>query len=236
MAAQRQQRQQPRPVRRRRGLRCAGGARPGHARTAARRRPGRASCSGPRRRPTCSRSRARSGATCDRATSIICTRLDHDSNVSPWLQVADDTGAACGWSSSTSPPAGSPSTRLPTLDRPHPLGRGHRRVQRDRHDARHHRHHRRRPRRRRQGRDRWRAPDAARAGRPRRDRLRRVLDELVQVVRPARRDHVDRAGAARPAAAPTRYARLPTPGRASSCSARRRTRRSPRSAPPPSSC
>ena len=24
---------------------------------------------------------------------IICTRLDHDSNVSPWLQVADDTGA-----------------------------------------------------------------------------------------------------------------------------------------------
>nr|MBA2283743.1 aminotransferase class V-fold PLP-dependent enzyme [Acidimicrobiia bacterium] len=24
---------------------------------------------------------------------IVCTRLDHDSNVSPWLHVADDTGA-----------------------------------------------------------------------------------------------------------------------------------------------
>jgi cysteine desulfurase family protein (TIGR01976 family) len=27
------------------------------------------------------------------ADEIICTRLDHDSNVSPWLQVAEDTGA-----------------------------------------------------------------------------------------------------------------------------------------------
>ena len=93
VAAQRQQRQQPRPVRRRRGLRCAGGRRPGHARPAARRRSGRASCSGRRRRPTCSRSRERSGATCGRATRSSARRLDHDSNVSPWLQVADDTGA-----------------------------------------------------------------------------------------------------------------------------------------------
>jgi cysteine desulfurase family protein (TIGR01976 family) len=28
-----------------------------------------------------------------RGDEIVCTRLDHDSNVSPWLQVADDTGA-----------------------------------------------------------------------------------------------------------------------------------------------
>ena len=77
---------------------------------------------------------------------IICTRLDHDSNVSPWLQVADDTGADVRLVE-FDVDAG----RLPVdcdrrrADRSHALGRRHRRIERDRHDARHHRHHRRRP-------------------------------------------------------------------------------------------
>ena len=168
---------------------------------------------------------------------IICTQLDHDSNVSPWLLVAEDTGAAVRFAdvrpSDGSPP---PRGRHRAADRAHSVGRRHRGQQRDRHDARHHGDHRRRTRRRRQGDGRRCPPHAARPGRRHGDRMRCVLDQQLQVVRTARRRHVDRTGTARPAA------RLQgSPGaryrtRTVACSAHRRTRASPPSTPPPSSC
>ena len=132
---------------------------------------------------------------------IVCTRLDHDSNVSPWLLVAADTGATVRMAEFDTATGRLDTAAVDRIaQRAHPVGRGDRGLERDRHDARHHRHHRSRPRGRRQGRGRRRAPHAARAGRPRCRRLRRVFDVVVQVVRPARRHHVGRARAARPAA------------------------------------
>ena len=79
---------------------------------------------------------------------IVCTRLDHDSNVSPWLLIAADTGATVRMAEFDTA-TGRLDTAAVTgvVQRAHPVGRGDRRLERDRHDARHHRDHGRRPRR-----------------------------------------------------------------------------------------
>ena len=171
------------------------------------------SWSGRRPRPTCSRSPGPSHATCSPVTRSSARTLDHDSNVSPWLLIAEDTGATVRVRRVRPADRASAGRRgRRPAQRSHQMGRRHRRQQRDRHDARRHCDHRGRPRRRRQGRRRRRAPHAARPGRHRRDRVRRLLHELVQVVRTTCRHHLDRARTARHTARRTRCDPAPSTG------------------------
>ena len=80
---------------------------------------------------------------------IVCTRLDHDANVAPWLIAAARAGAEVRFAEPDRETLELPAAAVEAvLSRAHALGGGHRRLQRGRHDPRPAGHRRRRPRRR----------------------------------------------------------------------------------------
>ena len=166
---------------------------------------------------------------------IVCTRLDHDSNVRPWVIAAERAGATVRFAGPeperwSCRPRGRGGT-----ERAHALGGGDRRLQRGRDGAGPAGDRRGGPAGRRARLRGRRARDAAPPPRPRRAPRRRHRLQRVQVVRAARRARAPARRSSR-STGRTRSSRRPRSRRTAGSWARCPSRRWPASAPPPSTC
>ena len=183
------------------------------------------------------RFRRRSARTLGPGDEIVCTRLDHDANVAPWLIAAQRAGAQVRFAEPDRETLELPASAVEAvLSRAHALGRGHCSLQRRRLDPRSAGHRRRRARGRRARLRRRRPRDAAPPDRRRGAGLRRARVLGLQVVRSAHRDPLGAPGDAGGATSPTSCARRPTRSPTAGSSGRCRSSRWPASGPPPTSC